>query len=110
MAFFSVFRKIQTLTRLPDLCGRIPVAGLLKIGAFKTVIQRHPIMRNPKIIIPPEKIDRFKSEYVFFFTLSPAGAASTSPCWEGTSGQGVYPAPELEGPVATLFRHSGLPS
>jgi hypothetical protein len=115
--------EIRSITRLPDLCGLIPadalralrvnsnvMAGLLKVDAFKTVVQRHPIKRNPQIVIPFEEIDRFKSEYVSLFTLARSQGKHMPILLRELKVLGIQPAPEMEGVGATFFRRRELPS
>jgi hypothetical protein len=59
------FEEVRTPSALRVNCE--VMAGLLKVGAFKTIVQRHRIKRNPQTVIPFEEIQRFKSEYVFLF-------------------------------------------
>lgn len=115
--------EIKSMTALPDLGGLIPanalralrvnskvMTGLLRVGAFKTVVHRHPIKRNPQIVIPFEEIDRFKSEYASLFTLAREQGKHMPALLRELKAVGIQPAPELEGVGATFFRRIELPS
>jgi hypothetical protein len=115
--------EIKSMTTLPDLGGLIPanalralrvnskvMTGLLRVGAFKTVVQRHPIKRNPQVVIPFEEIDRFKSKYVSLFTLARSQEKHMPILLRELKVLGIQPAPELEGVGATFFRRRDLPS
>jgi hypothetical protein len=116
-------QEIRTLTRLPDLCGMTPaeavsalrvnskvLAGLLKVGAFKTVVQRHPIKRNPRVIIPHEEIAQFKEGFVSLFTLARESGKHMPVLLRELVALGIEPAPELVGVGATFFRRRELPN
>lgn len=115
--------EIRPLTRLPDLCGLTPadairplrvnckaMAGLLKAGAFRTVVQPHPIKRNPQVVIPFEEIERFKEEFVSLFLLARGSGKHMPVLLRELRAQGIQPVPQFEGVGATFFRRADIPS
>jgi hypothetical protein len=113
--------EARPLIRLPELSGLVPadairvlrvnskvMAGLMKAGAFKTIVQRHPIKRNPQTVIPHEEIARFKEEYVSLFTLARGQGKHMPVLLRELKALGVKPA--FEGVGATIFRRSELPT
>lgn len=112
--------EVRPLTRLPELGGLTPadavhelrvnskvISGLLKTGALKTIVQRHPIKRNPQTVIPHEEIARFKEEYVSLFTLARAQGKHMPVLLRELKSAGVMPAFDNVG--ATFFRRTELP-
>jgi hypothetical protein len=115
--------EARPLIRLPELSGLVPadairvlrvnskvMAGLVKVGAFKTIVQRHPIKRNPQTVIPHEEIARFKEEYVSLFTLARAQGKHMPGLLRELTELGIRPAPELDGVGATFYRRRELGS
>lgn len=113
--------EVRPLTRLPQLAGLVPadavrelrvngqvIRGLLKIGALKTIVQRHPIKRNPQTVIPHEEIARFKQEYVSLFSLARSRGKHMPVLFRELTAIGVTPA--FDGVGATFFRRSELPT
>jgi hypothetical protein len=113
--------EARPLIRLPELSGLVPaeairilqvnskvMTGLLKAGAFKTIIERHPIKRSPQTVIPHEEITRFKEEYVSLFTLARAQGKHMPVLLKELKALGVKPA--FEGAGATFFRRGDLPT
>lgn len=113
--------EIRSLTRLPELAGLTPfealrvlrvnckaMAGLLKAGAFRTVVQPHPIKRNPQVVIPFEELERFKAEYISLFLLARGSGKHMPVLLRELTAAGVRPV--FEGVGATFFRRSDLPS
>jgi hypothetical protein len=84
------------------------IRGLLKVGALKTIVQRHPIKRNPQTVIPHEEITRFKQEYVSLFTLARTQGKHMPVLLGELKALGVKPAFEDVG--ATIFKRSELPT
>ncbi|UWU82992.1 hypothetical protein N2605_25910 [Bradyrhizobium yuanmingense] len=84
------------------------MAGLVKAGAFKTIVQRHPIKRNPQTVIPHEVIARFKEEYVSLFTAARSQGKHMPVLLRELTELGIRPASELDGVGATFFRRSNL--
>lgn len=116
------FEEIRALTRLPELGGLTPaeavgalrvnervMAKLLRLGVFKTFVQRHPIKRNPQVVIPLEEIERFKSEFTSLFLLARERGEHMPILLRKLTALGVQAAPELKGTGATFFRRSALP-
>ncbi|MCC8944188.1 TniQ family protein [Bradyrhizobium sp. Arg62] len=114
--------EIRALTRLPDLCGLIyqdairtlhvsgtVMAGLVRAGALKTVVQRHPVKRNPQVVIPLEEIGRFKSMYVSLHQLARERGKYMGTLNRELQEAGVRPTPELDGVGASFFKRSDLP-
>jgi hypothetical protein len=121
MAILVDLEEIRPLTKLPELKGLIPadalralrvsfktMAGLLKVGALKTIVQRHPIKRNPQVVIPFEEIERFKAEFTSLFLLAHERGKYMAVLLRELKALGVQPVPEFEGVGATFFRRSEL--
>jgi TniQ len=115
--------EVKSMTTLPDLGGLIPanalralrvnckvMTGLLRVGAFKTVVQRHPIKRNPQVVIPFEEIERFKSEYVSLFTAARSQGKHMPVLLRELRALGVQPVPQFKGVGATFFKRADVPS
>lgn len=115
--------EVRPLTRLPELSGLVPadairvlrvnskvMTGLVKAGAFKTIVQRHPIKRNPQTVIPYEEIARFKEEYVSLFTLARSQGKHMPALLRELTELGIRPASELDGVGATFYRRRELGS
>jgi hypothetical protein len=115
--------EIRSLTRLPDLDGLIPaealrplrvssgvMAGLLKAGAFRTTVQRHPTKRNPQTVIPFAEIERFKSEYVSLFTAARSQGKHMPVLLRELRALGIDPVPQFEAVGATFFKRADIPS
>lgn len=113
--------EARPLIRLPELSGLVPadaikelrvngkvIRGLLDKGVLKTIIERHPVKRNPTTVIPHEEITRFKEEYVSLFTLARAQGKHMPVLLRELKGLGIRPAFEDVG--ATFFRRSELPT
>lgn len=122
LALLVNLEEARPLIRLPELSGLVPadavrilrinskvMAGLVKAGAFKTIVQRHPIKRNPQTVIPHEEVARFKEEYVSLFTLARAQGKHMPALLRELNELGIRPAPELDGVGATFFRRNELP-
>ncbi|MFX8848502.1 hypothetical protein ABTM68_19480, partial [Acinetobacter baumannii] len=75
-----------------------------------TVVQPHPIKRNPQVVIPFEEIERFKEEFVSLFLLARGSGKHMPVLLRELRAQGIQPVPQFEGVGATFFRRADIPS
>jgi hypothetical protein len=123
LALLVNLEEARPLIRLPELSGLVPadaikelrvsdpvIRSLLKVGALKTIVERHPIKRNPQVVIPHEEIERFKMEFASLFLLARERGKHMPVLLRELQALGIQPAAELKGVGATFFRRSDLPS